>query len=336
MDWSKGFTGQYYMTIVDANTWRDVKRIEITGGSIKRESSGLIESADIDCVDYEQGTEKWVRVYLEARQNGDGERIPLFTGLDCTPDASYNGMLKTVSVQCYSVLKPADDIYLDLGWYAPIGFSGAEIIKQLLSVTPAPVEIEGESPALKESIIAEQDETNLTMIEKILKAIGWRLRILGDGTIVICEKATKESLIIDPASYDIIEPEVSVEHDYFDCPNVFRAVEDDMMAIAKDESEDSPLSIQNRGREIWVQELNCDLNEDETIAEYAYRRLKEEQENSISVSYRRRFVPNVTTSDMVELFLPQQEINGRYKVESQTVDIGNSNVSEKVVKWVKE
>lgn len=335
MDWSKGFSGQYYMTLVDANTWRDIKRIEITGGSVKRESSGLMESADIDCVDYEQGTEKWIRVYLEARQNGDGARIPIFTGLDCTPDASYNGMLKTVSVQCYSVLKPADDIYLDLGWYAPIGFNGAEIIKQLLSVTPAPVNVEGDAPSLKEAIIAEENETHLTMVEKILKAMGWRLRMGGDGTVTICAKAKDPSLIIDPISYDIVEPEISIEHDYFSCPNVFRAIEDDMMAIAKDEDDDSPLSIQNRGREIWMQELSCDLNEDETIAEYAQRRLEEEQENSISVSYSRRFVPDVVSGDVVELFLPQQEISGKYRIDSQTISIGASSVSEKVVKWVK-
>ena len=55
MNWAKGFEATYYMTLVDRNTWKDTERIEITGGSVSRSDSNLIESADIDCVSYERG-----------------------------------------------------------------------------------------------------------------------------------------------------------------------------------------------------------------------------------------------------------------------------------------
>lgn len=333
MDWTKGYSAEYYMTVVDPVTWRDTERIEITGGSIKHESTGLIESADVDCINYDQSKEKWIRIYLDARQNSGGERVALFTGLDSTPESEYNGALQMNQVQCYSVLKPAETVYLDLGWYAPVGFDGAQLVKQLLSVTPAPVVVEGEAPALKESIVAEQDESNLTMAEKILNAINWRYRIAGDGTITICPKPTEPTQRFDLLNYDVLQTKVNRSNDWYECPNVFRAIEDDMMAIAKDDDPDSMLSIPTRGREIWAQETNCDLNENETIAEYAYRRLKEEQAHSISVEYERRFVPDVFTGDIVDLYLPQQNVNGWHKIESQTIDLGKSHVSEKVIEW---
>ena len=47
MDWSKGFSAEYYMAIVDPSTWRDVERVEITGGSVTRTASGLLQSIQV-------------------------------------------------------------------------------------------------------------------------------------------------------------------------------------------------------------------------------------------------------------------------------------------------
>lgn len=332
MDWSKGYSASYYMTEVDPVTWRDIAQVEITGGSIKKERTGLIESADINVINYNQDREKWLRIYLTAQQQYGGERVALFTGLGSTPDSDYVGNLKSTSIQCYSVLKPAETVYLDIGWYAPYGIDGAQLVKQLLSVTPAPVVVEGNAPSLKESIIAENDESHLTMAGKILDAINWRYKISGDGTITICPKPTEAIVHFDPTNNDVIENEIKTENDWYDCPNVFRAISDDLMAIAKDEDPESPFSIPSRGREIWEQEENCDLADDETIAEYAYRRLKEEQSYSVSVTYDRRFIPDVVPSDMVDLYLPMQDVKGLHIIDSQTINIGKSNVTEKVVK----
>ena len=118
MDWGKGYSATYYLAQVDPVTWRDIARIEITGGSINREKTGLIESADIDCTGYDDG-ERWIRVYLDARQNGAAEHVPLFTGLATSPEDEIDGTRVENALQCYSVLKPADDVLLLRGWYAP-------------------------------------------------------------------------------------------------------------------------------------------------------------------------------------------------------------------------
>jgi len=332
MDWDKGFTSEYFARFVDPTTFRSLGRFEITGGKINETETDLRESADIDCKGYSAG-ERWIRIYLNAKQRGNAEPTALFTGLSSSPDTNIYGIVKTNTVKLYSVLKPADDVLLPLGWYAPQGMQGAEIIKSLLSVIPAPVIIDDGSPALVEAIIAEDEETRLTMTDKILKAIGWRLKIDGYGTVRVCPKASKPSASFGATISDVIEKQLKISIDWYECPNVFRAVSDDQSAIARDEDENSPLSIPNRGREVWMQETSCDLNDGETIAEYSMRRLKEEQQYAVLASYDRRYHPDVKPTDIVRLNYPAQGLVGDYMVTSQSVTLGHGcTTSEEVVK----
>lgn len=321
MDWAKGLSASYYMAIVDAKTWNDIERREITGGKIAKVSSGLRESADIDHGQFDGRQERWIRIWFDTRQAGESSHDALFTGLAYPPSEKYVGRSKTTPLECYSVLKPAADVLLRRGWYAPAGANGAELVRSMLrEVTPAPVYITGVSGNLQQSIIAEDGETVLTMSDKILDAVGWRIRISGLGEIEICEKA-KDASVEFGLRNDVVELEVTVERDWFDLPNVFRAVSDDMTAIARDDAEDSPLSTVSRGREVWMQESNCDLSDGESIEEYAMRRLKEEQAREVKVSYYRRYDPAVHVGDMVQLSYPEQGLQGLYKVEEQTITL---------------
>ena len=183
MDWSKGFSASYYATIVDARTWIDAGRFEITGGSVSRTDEGLRNSADISCINYDRDEERYIRVYMNTLQeDGSPAHIALFTGLACAPDKDFDGKLVTTNLKCNSVLKPCEDVLLPRGWFAQSGLDAEIIMRELLSVSPAPIDVEGKMPTLKESIVAEENESHLTMIEKILTAIGWRLQLAGDGT----------------------------------------------------------------------------------------------------------------------------------------------------------
>lgn len=331
MDWSKGFSASYYMAIIDKRTWNDASRREITGGSISRSGSGLRQSADIDCPGYEPGTEQWIRVWLDVRQNGAAEHVAVFTGLACSPSIKRDGNIKEIPLECYSVLKPADDVMLQRGWYIAAGMNGAQMAASMLQeVIPAPVIVEGSSPALQQAIIAEDGETVLSMVDKILGAIGWQIRIDGMGTVTLRE-ISDEPVATFGADYDIIETEIQIEQDWFDCPNVFRAVSDDMTAIARDDSESSPLSTVTRGREIWMEETNCDMNDGESIEEYSIRRLKEEQQKSTRITYNRRFHPDVMTGDMIRLNYPAQELQGNYRVSDQTIQLEHGARTEEEV-----
>lgn len=331
MNWKTGYSAAYYMTTVDPVTWRDTGRIEIRSGSINRISDGLRESAAVGCVNYGDMVEQWVRIWLEAKQEGDSARVPLFTGLATSPADNYEGESKDNDLQLYSVLKTADDVALLRGWYAPAGMNGAAVIKDLLSVLPAPVIIAADAPTLSDHIIAEDNETRLTMTEKILKAINWRLKISGDGTVHIEPKPAEPVITFDPMENDVIEKSIIVKADLFNCPNVFMAIDNDLTAIARDDSPSSPLSTVNRGREVWKVEGSCDLADNETIEQYAVRRLKEDQKIQKTASYTRRYFPDIYPGDVIRMHYPVQGLEGDFTVSSQSIELAYSaNTSEEI------
>lgn len=331
MIWKNGFSASYYAYIVDPASWRETERFEITGGSIKRSDEGLRDSADISCTAYEGGRERYVRIYLDAKQGGSSVHEPLFTGLATSPVRDIDGFYETNTVACYSVLKAAEDVLLDRGYYVSAGMNGAQVIKDLLSCIPAPIEVNGKAPELQTSIIAEEGETRRSMADRVLFAIGWRMRINGLGTIELCPKASDVSAQFDPVDQDVIEPSIEVEYDWYECPNILRAVQDDLSAVARDDSPESPLSTVNRGREVWAEETSCELNMGESISEYAARRLKELQRVQLTASYDRRYQPDILVGDLVRLRYPAQGLEGSFRVTAQTIELAHgAKTSEEV------
>lgn len=333
MNYSKGFSASYHMVILDSVTFRDVQTVSIKGGSIDRSTTELMESADIDLTEVPGDGEEWVRVYLTARQEGaEEERIPVFTGLLSVPERTLNGRRESYSAECYSVLKPAADILLQRGWYAPSGVNGAELAAALLSVGPASVTVSEHAPVLSGSIVSEDGETNLSMAEKILAAIGWRIRITGAGQIQICEPAAEPTAAFDALENDSLEMQVTDTRDWFSCPNVFRAVQGDLVSIARDDDPSSSLSTVSRRREIWMEETDCSLGAGENLADYALRRLKEEQSPARKLKYDRRYQPDVVPGDQVRIHYPGNSIDGIFQITSQSIELGyNAKTTEEAV-----
>lgn len=336
MDWSRGYTARYYMSIVNPNTMRDTEKFEITGGTVKYESSGLRTSADVSCVNYSETAERLVRVWLNTTQENESSgHTPLFTGYTSSPDRNINGNQETQTVQCYSVLLPASDMYLERGWYAPVDIDALSVIRSLLYVCNVPIEAADDDDStrvLKNAIVAERGETHLTMVDKILEAINWRLWIEGDGTIHIEPYTNTPVKTFGASYYDIIEPTLTVSYNWFECPNCVRVFLDDDFAIAKDEDSDTPISIQNRGREVWYEDDNVSLNKGETLQEYAFRCLEEQQRVATTINYDRRFDPDVHLLDVIALNYPRQNIIGSYLITSQTINLGYSaKTSEEVI-----
>lgn len=321
MNWNKGFSARYYLSVVDPGTWRSMETSQLISGSVIRSEKKMIESATVELTDLPEESEPWIRIWMDARQEGSGGHAAIFTGLLQTPDTDWNGKLMTLRAECCSVLKPADDILMARGYYVPAGVEAAAFAAQLLQAGPAPVEYTENGPNLTESIIAERGETRLTMAQKVIDAIGWRIRIAGDGVITICPKALTASASYDPSENDAVETVLRDRRDWYDCPNVFRAVSGDLTAVARDDSPDSPLSTVSRGREVWKEDLGCRLGNAESIADYAARRLKEEQEHGRDLSYTRRFDPDLTVGDLVSLRYPAQNIDGLFRITSQNIEL---------------
>lgn len=326
MNWSKGYTVLHYAMIVDPISWKDIDRVEVQSGSIKKSETSLLQAADLVCGDMEDlyGQERWLRIYADIRQEDDTYHAPLFTGLISTPSRNIEGSKIKNSLQCYSVLKPAEDVLLDRGWYAPVKTEAATMVKNLLSVSPAPITIDGVSGELLENLVAENGETNLSMAWRILDMMNWRLVIAGDGSITITTYPTTngETILFDAESEDSLETSININYDWFSCPNVFRAVHNTAIAVAKDENINSPLSIPNRGREVWMEETDCTLKTNETLGDYAKRRLTEEQNVAYQISYNRRFHPDVDVNEIIRINYPAQGITGYFGVTSQSITLG--------------
>ena len=161
----------------------------------------------------------------------------------------------------------------------------------------------------------------MSMAKKVIDAIGWRLWISGNGTIHIDDGQTTEPVLFDSVSNDIMELEVTDEYDWYSCPNVFRAISDDLTAIARDDDPASSLSTVRRGREIWAEETSVALGSDESLAAYAYRRLKELQSPARTISYKRRFDPNVLVGSIIRISHSEIGIEGSFKVTSQSLEL---------------
>jgi len=333
MDWSKGYSSIIYMTIVDPISWRDIDRIEILGGTITHSYSDLREAADIDVANYEETAEQLIRVWLDVSQAGDASHTPLFTGYATSPGRSISGNLVSNRLQCYSVLKPAQDILLPRGWYAPTGTNGAALVKDLLRCTKTKIDIEGTDEPLKEAILAEEGEHNLSMANAILSSMKWRLQIRGDGSILISPKPkiTDISTTFDSISNDILEQSISISHDWYNCPNVLRVVYGGLSVVVRDDSPTSKYSTVSRGREIWREESNAFLKEDESLSTYANRRMKELQKVATTINYTRRFQPDLYVRDNIRINYPSMDVKDIYEITSQTISLSeNAKVSEEV------
>ena len=347
VDWRKGITASYYATIVDPDSWADTQKINLVSGSVKRETSGLQHSADIDCVNYNLTNETYIRVWLDAKQGSSFSHTALFTGLATSPGFSISGRTETQTLQCYSVLKPAQDVLLEPGYYVPIGIDGGKMVKRLLDrCIKAPVEISekaDEKRKISSTIVAESGETVLSMVEILLSAMNWRIQINGHGDIFIGPYNEDPVAVFDSIDNDVIETSVSISYDWYDCPNVFRATIDNTVYVARDDSADSRFSTVNRGREIWYEETNCILSDKENLVEYAKRRLKDLQKVATTISYDRRFNPDVFPTDVVQINYPifiesldwatrLINIEGRHMVKSQTINLEfGARTSEEVI-----
>ena len=331
MNYGAGFKATYYAAIIDPLSWTETDRLNIKSGSVKRQKTGLRQTADIEATDYDQTQELWIRVFMDARQGEDITHEALFTGIVSAPEREVTGTAVNRPLACYSVLKPCEDIVLQRGWYAGAGENGAAVLRRLLTASPAPVVVNGETPNLSDHIVAESGETNLSMIDKVLDAIGWILSIDGDGTIEISPKPTEPTIIMGTSTADIVETSFSITHNWYACPNVFRVTSGDMEYTARDDDPESPLSTVSRGREIVKAEDDVTLSTDEGISEYAERRLKEEQQNIVSAEYSRVYVPDLNVGDNVKLVYPQ--ISGEYVVEEQNIELTyGGRTTEKVIR----
>lgn len=311
-DWTKTMqqTFEYYM--VDPGTWKDIKLInDVKSSTINRDSdTDTLGSASID-INLSVG-ECYMRIYLVTIQNGLKERFPLGTFLVQTPSSSFDGKIRSVSMDAYTPLLELKENPPPLGYFISKGENIMDTVYQLTKAhVRAPVVKTECTDKLFYDFVADTSDTWLSYTKDLMANAKYEYDLDEMGRILFSPQQDTASLqpvwIYDDENSSILYPDISMDHDLYGIPNVVEVIYSDgnnnYYARVANDDENSPLSIINRGREIIHRVTNPDLIGDPTenqIHEYANKLLRELSSLEYTVTYTHGYCP-VRVGDCVRL-----------------------------------
>lgn len=329
MDYSQGYAARFRLFAVDRKTWQDAWELPaLKGASIERDiDDELIESCSI--VTSEEVPCGYVRIYMEA-VGGDAAREAIATMLVTTPDRESGAASDSCEADGYSVLKAASGRQLEPSWHLPKGSDPVAAASRLLAdACAAPVEGATSDIITDHTVACEDGDTALSMARHLLEATGYGISIDWMGRIKVGESMTEPVAVLDDETASIVmDGDIDDKTDIFDAPNVFMAKKGQKCAIARNEDDSSPLSVQNAGWENWESEEVKTLN-GETLQGYANRRLQELSTVKRQIEYEREWDPRIAVGCLTDDRFDSRGIRGIFKVEAQKVEIGKGvTVSE--------
>ena len=343
-DWSKSMTQTYEYYIVDPGTWKDKDRIRtVKSCTISRDATAdTLGSATIDITD--SVGECYIRVYLSTNQNGIKEKHPLGTFLIQTPSSTFDGRMRTVSMDAYTPLLELKENP------PPIGYSLLEnmnIMEQAYLIMRehmrAPVIKTESTEKLYSDFVSNTNDTWLTFVKDLISNAKYELGLDELGRVLFLPKQEVDSL--QPvATYtdnnsSILYPEITMNHDIYGIPNVVEVVYSKgnvhyETRVVNDDP-NSPTSTVNRGREIIYRDTNPSIAgypSETYIHRYAEQLLKELSSVEYTISYTHGY-NGTRIGDCVRLNYGRAGIvDVKAKVISQSIKCESGcPVSEKAV-----
>ena len=331
IDWTKSMKQTFKYYIVDPGTWKDDKEITtVKSSSIKRdEDSETLGSATID-VDDLLG-EDYVRVYLIASQNGVEEKVPLGTFLVQTPSSSFDGKIRSVSMDAYTPLLELKEKQPPIGYSVLKDENIMELAYRLVRENArAPVVEAISDETLFDDFVAYTDDTYLSFVSDLIADAKYSLDIDELGRILFAPEQKIASLqpvwTYNDDNSSILYSDIDIDHDLYGIPNVVEVVYsnggNNYYARVVNNDPNSPLSTISRGREIVYRVTDPDLIGDPTsnqIQEYAENTLKNMSSVEYTVSYSHGYCP-VRVGDCVRLNYNRAGLTDiKAKVISQTI-----------------
>lgn len=330
-DWSKSMQQTFEYYTVDPGTWKNMKKLDtVKSCSITWDSdTDTLGSATIDATD--MMGECYVRVYLVTIQNELTERHPLGTFLVQTPSSSFDGKVRSVSMDAYTPLIELKEKCPPLGYSI---LKDSNIIDMAYQLTAenlrAPVVQTKSQDTLYYDFVAETDDTWVTFISDLLVNANYTLSLDELGRVLFAPDQDLASLqpvkTFDDSNSSILYPEISMDHDLFGLPNVVEVIysngTESYYAKAVNDDENSPISTINRGRKIEYRETSPSFSGEPTqeqVDEYAKQLLKSLSSIEYTVSYTHGYC-GVRLGDCVRLDYKRAGITGvKAKVISQTI-----------------
>lgn len=343
-DWSKSMRQTFEYYTVDPGTWKDARKLDnIKSCTISWDSdTDTLGSATIDATD--KVGECYIRVYLVTIQNELKERHPLGTFLVQTPSSSFDGKVRTVSMDAYTPLIELKEKRPPLGYSILKNANIMDMAYQLTSENLRAPVIQTKNPdTLYSDFVSEIDDTWVTFIRDLLANAKYSFTLDEIGRVLFAPDQDTASLqpvkTFDDSNSSILYPEISMDHDLYGLPNVVEVIysngSGNYYAKVINDDENSPISTINRGREIVYRDTSPKFAGEPTqeqIEEYARRLLRELSSIEYTVSYTHGYC-GVRLGDCVRLNYKRAGITDiKAKVISQTIKCESGcPVTEKAV-----
>lgn len=343
-NWTESMQQTFEYYTVDPVTWADDKKLDtIKSSSISRDSEAeTLGSASIDVIDLLG--ECYIRIYLVIIQNGLKEKIPLGTFLVQTPSSSFDGKVRTSTMDAYTPLLELKEKQ------PPIGYSllkDSNIMQNAFMIARenvrAPVVEANSIETLYGDFVSNTDDTWLTFLQDLISNAKFEFALDEMGRILFAPKQDLASLqpvwTYNDDNSSILYPEISMNHDLYGIPNVVEVIyssgSDYYYKRVVNDDPNSPISTVNRGREIIHREVNPSLTGRPTelqIEEYANTLLRDLSSVEYTLSYKHGYCP-VRLGDCVRLNYVKAGITDvKAKVISQTIKCqAGCEVTEKAV-----
>ena len=302
-DWASSMQQTFEYYTVDPGTWKDVKKLDnVKSCTINRDSDAeTLGSATIDVT--ESLGECYIRVYLITIQNGVKEKHPLGTFLVQTPSSSFDGKIRSVSMDAYTPLLELKENPPPLGYSVAEGENIMQTADRLCREhARAPLVETPCEETLQYDFVSNTDDTWITFITDLISNAKYSFSLDELGRILFSPKQDTASLqpvwTYDDGNSSILYSDITMNHDLYGIPNVVEVIYSDGADVYQtrvvNDDPNSPISIVNRGREIVHRVTNPDLPGYPTkkeIDEYATRVLRELSSLEYTVSYSHGYCP---------------------------------------------
>lgn len=334
IDWTGGMMQEFSFYQVDPSTWRDASRLgNVTQCKITRDSTmETLEQASLTVMDGEMG-ESWVRVYMDASQGGERERVCLGTFLVQTPRRSADGRSSRLECTAYSPLHVLAEAKPNAGYALA---AGANCVEAAASVCVAhglaPVLAPRLEAVLDDPYVAPSDASWLDIAKALAAAAGLKVALDPYGRVVLAPNTPAYALsptwTFDDGERGILVPDVNEEVDWYGLPNVC-AVSTPSGIVGRAENADplSRISTASRGREVTLKiddpdELRAGCTQEAADA-YALRELREASHMERTATVRHAWCP-VTVGDLVRVDAPSLGIVTNALVVRQDIDVSTA------------
>ena len=336
-DWSLSMQQTYEYYIVNPETWKDTRQINVVKSStINRDSEAeTLGSATFEVT--ESVGECYIRVYLITIQNGVKEKHALGTFLVQTPATSFDGKIRNISMDAYTPLLELKEKQPPIG-YAIVKSKNTENDESIMEhaykltqeATRAPVVPASCDTKLVNDFVAETNDTWLSFISDLIKNAKYKLALDELGRVLYAPDQDTASLqpvwTYDDSNSSILYPSISMDHDLYGIPNVVEVIysNDSKQFYSKvsNDDENSPTSTVNRGREIIYRVTDpgfVGIPTSNQLDEYAERLLKELSTIEYTITYTHGYCP-VRLGDCVRLNYKRAGLKDiKAKVISQSI-----------------